>query len=82
MFDLAQDLTAAMGASSPGQLRLAAHGTSGRLCRDDGDSVHDLEAARVAGMLRVAVLTGPATAEDLAPCRSGLADIGHLAALA
>ena len=45
-----------------------------------GDSVHDMEAARVAGMLRVAVLTGPATAEDLAPYADlVLPDIGHLA---
>ncbi|MEM9228651.1 MAG: HAD family hydrolase [Pseudomonadota bacterium] len=32
-----------------------------------GDSTHDMEAAAAAGMRRVAVLTGYATAEDLAP---------------
>ncbi|SOC02804.1 HAD family hydrolase [Rhodobacter maris] len=32
-----------------------------------GDSLHDLAAARAAGMLAVAVLTGPATRETLAP---------------
>lgn len=32
-----------------------------------GDSLHDLQAAEAAGMLRVGVLTGPATRADLAP---------------
>lgn len=32
-----------------------------------GDSAHDLTAARAAGMVPVGVLTGPATAADLAP---------------
>jgi phosphoglycolate phosphatase len=32
-----------------------------------GDSIHDLHAARAAGALAVAVLSGPATREDLAP---------------
>jgi phosphoglycolate phosphatase len=32
-----------------------------------GDSVHDLEAGRAAGALRIAVLTGPAPRETLAP---------------
>lgn len=44
-----------------------------------GDSRHDLEAARAAGMPRVAVLTGPATAGELAPfAEAVLPDIGHL----
>lgn len=44
-----------------------------------GDSLHDLEAARAAGMIRVAVLTGIAEAEDLAPHADVvLADIGGL----
>ena len=44
-----------------------------------GDSLHDLEAARAAGMIRVAVLTGIAGAEDLAPhADTVLADIGGL----
>lgn len=32
-----------------------------------GDSLHDLEAGRAAGMMTVGVLTGPASADDLAP---------------
>ena len=32
-----------------------------------GDSLHDLEAARRAGMMAVGVLTGPATRADLTP---------------
>lgn len=40
-------------------------------CAMVGDSLHDLEAGRAAGMTTVGVLTGPASAEDLAP----LADI-------
>ncbi len=32
-----------------------------------GDSAHDLECARAAGLARIAVLTGPAPAETLAP---------------
>lgn len=44
-----------------------------------GDSTHDLIAGRAAGMGCVAVLTGPATASDLAPFADVvLPDIGHL----
>ena len=44
-----------------------------------GDSTHDLEAGRAAGMQTVGVLTGPARAETLAPCADAvLPDIGHL----
>lgn len=44
-----------------------------------GDSLHDLKAARLAGMIPVAVLTGPAFAEDLAPyAEVVLPDVGHL----
>ncbi|NDR59225.1 HAD family hydrolase [Aliiruegeria sabulilitoris] len=44
-----------------------------------GDSTHDLHAGRAAGMVPVAVLTGPAGHEDLAPFASVvLPDIGHL----
>ena len=47
-----------------------------------GDSRHDLDAGRAAGMVTVAVLTGPATAADLAPHADHLLpDIGHLPAL-
>lgn len=44
-----------------------------------GDSIHDLEAGRAAGMLRIAVLTGPAGQQDLAAhADMVLPDIGHL----
>lgn len=44
-----------------------------------GDSLHDLHAGRAAGMVVVAVLTGTATAEELAPHADAvLPDIGHL----
>jgi phosphoglycolate phosphatase len=46
-----------------------------------GDSTHDLDAGRAAGMVTVAVLTGPASAESLAPHADVvLPDIGHLPA--
>lgn len=46
-----------------------------------GDSLHDLEAARAAGMRAVAVLTGLATRETLeAHAQAVLPDIGHLPA--
>ncbi|WP_417724743.1 HAD family hydrolase [Salipiger sp.] len=44
-----------------------------------GDSTHDLEAGRAAGMRTVGVLTGPAVAGDLAHLADVvLPDIGHL----
>ncbi|MBV1867390.1 MAG: HAD family hydrolase [Marinosulfonomonas sp.] len=44
-----------------------------------GDSLHDLHAGRAAGMQTVAVLTGVASAPDLAPHADVvLPDIGHL----
>lgn len=44
-----------------------------------GDSLHDLHAGRAAGMQCVAVLTGVASAQDLAPAADVvLPDIGHL----
>lgn len=46
-----------------------------------GDSTHDLQAGRAAGMQVVAVLTGTATHDDLAPFADAvLPDIGHLPA--
>lgn len=46
-----------------------------------GDSLHDMQAGRAAGMRTVAVLTGPATRRDLAPLADAvLPDIGHLPA--
>jgi phosphoglycolate phosphatase len=47
-----------------------------------GDSIHDLHAARAAGALAVAVLSGPAAREELAPHADHVvADIGALPAL-
>lgn len=44
-----------------------------------GDSTHDLHSAKAAGMIRVGVLTGPASHDDLAPHADVvLPDIGHL----
>lgn len=44
-----------------------------------GDSTHDLQAGRAAGMTCIAVLTGPATHDALAPFADVvLPDIGHL----
>jgi len=46
-----------------------------------GDSTHDLIAGRAAGMTTLAVLTGPATRDDLAPHADVvLGHIGHVAA--
>ncbi len=46
-----------------------------------GDSTHDLHAASAAGMVPVAVLTGPAGSAELAPhAATVLPDIGHLPA--
>ena len=48
-----------------------------------GDSVHDMHAARAAGALAIAVLTGPASRADLAPHADHvLDDISALPALA
>jgi phosphoglycolate phosphatase len=44
-----------------------------------GDSLHDLQAGRNAGVRTLAVLTGVATADDLAPYADAVRDdIGHL----
>lgn len=57
----------------------SAMGLDPRGCVMVGDSRHDLEAGRAAGMRVVAVLTGVATAEDLAPHADVvLPDIGGL----
>ncbi|MCZ4368571.1 HAD family hydrolase [Sulfitobacter dubius] len=69
------------GKPSPGQLHaFATHvGLPASSLAMVGDSIHDLDAARVAGMGRIAVLTGPARAEELAPHADlVLPDIGHL----
>lgn len=69
------------GKPAPGQLLAFAQavGVSPRDCAMVGDSLHDLEAAKAAGMARVAVLTGIARREVLAPHADVvLADIGGL----
>ena len=71
------------GKPAPGQLLAFAQavGVSPRDCAMVGDSLHDLEAAQAAGMARVAVLTGIAKREVLAPHADVvLADIGGLPA--
>lgn len=58
-----------------------ATGLAPAACAMVGDSGHDLASARAAGMVGVAVLTGPALAEDLAPFADVvLPDIGRLPA--
>lgn len=66
----------------PGQLLAfaAACGVAPEAVAMVGDSLHDMAAARAAGMRAVAVLTGPAGPEDLAPAADVvLADIAALA---
>ncbi|WP_339112154.1 HAD family hydrolase [Thioclava sp. GXIMD2076] len=65
----------------PAPLLALAHrlGVAPAHCVMLGDSLHDLQAAKAAGMVPVGVLTGPASAEDLAPhARAVLGDIGEL----
>ena len=65
----------------PGQMHAfcKAVGILPHRCVMVGDSVHDLVAGRAAGMGTVAVLTGMATTDDLAPFADVvLPDIGHL----
>lgn len=67
----------------PGQLLAfaAALGVAPEAVAMVGDSLHDMAAARAAGMRAVAVLSGPATADDLRPAADiVLADIGGLGA--
>jgi len=71
------------GKPAPGmQNAFAAHlGVEGSAIAMVGDSVHDLVAGRAAGMVTVAVLTGVAAYDELAPYADVvLPDIGHLAA--
>ena len=71
------------GKPAPGQLLafLNHTGLTAQKVAMVGDSRHDLEAGRAAGMWRVAVLTGVAEAADLAPHADVvLPDISHLAA--
>jgi phosphoglycolate phosphatase len=71
------------GKPAPGQLLAfcAAVGLAPGQVAMVGDSLHDLEAARAAGMVGLGVLTGPAGADELAPHAAAvLPDIGHLPA--
>lgn len=71
------------GKPAPGQLLAfaQAHGLDPARVVMVGDSRHDLDAARAAGMRAVAVLTGVAGFPELAPhADTVLADIGHLGA--
>jgi phosphoglycolate phosphatase len=71
------------GKPAPGQLQAfaAATGIAAAQIAMVGDSTHDLHAGRAAGMQTVAVLTGMARAEELAPFADVvLPDIGHLLA--
>lgn len=70
------------GKPAPGQLLafLRQTGLAPHSVAMVGDSLHDLEAGRAAGMLRVAVLTGITGHAELAPHADVvLPDIGHLA---
>jgi len=71
------------GKPAPGQLLAFAEALDldPARCAMVGDSPHDLDAGRAAGMACVAVLTGPGTADDLRPLADVvLRDIGHLPA--
>lgn len=71
------------GKPAPGQLlAFAAHtGLDPSTVAMVGDSTHDLRAGRAAGMTCIAVLTGLATTDELAPFADiVLPDIGHLPA--
>ena len=56
------------GKPAPGQLDAFSDqtGVAAANCLMIGDSMHDMHAGRAAGMITVGVLTGPATAEELA----------------
>jgi len=69
------------GKPSPGQLNAFAKtvGLAPNQIAMIGDSTHDLIAGKAAGMTRIAVLTGMASADDLAPHADVvLPDISHL----
>ncbi|MEZ5686345.1 MAG: HAD family hydrolase [Paracoccaceae bacterium] len=83
-FDFVAGYDSGYGAKpAPGPLLAFADylGVAPEACAMVGDSTHDLNAARAAGMRPVGVLTGPARAADLAPLAEVvLPDIGALAA--
>ena len=82
LFELILGFDSGHGAKpAPGPLlAFARHcGLAPEACAMVGDSAHDLHAARAAGMVPVAVLTGVAEAAELAPLAAAvLPDIGHL----
>jgi phosphoglycolate phosphatase len=84
MFDFVAGCDSGWGGKpAPGQLlAFAQHlGIDPAQAAMVGDSTHDLHAARAAGMAAVAVLTGVAEADELAPHADVvLADIGGIAA--
>lgn len=72
------------GKPAPGMLLAFAHhcGLAPDTVLMVGDSRHDLLAGRAAGMATLGVLTGVASADDLAPLADAVRpDIGHLPAL-
>ncbi len=81
-FDFIAGYDSGYGAKpAPGMLEgfVTATGLAAHSVAMVGDSRHDLEAGRAAGMVTLAVLTGPAEAEELAPLADAiLPDIGHL----
>lgn len=84
LFDFIAGSDSGHGAKpSPGQMR--AFAAQSNLPADAivmiGDSTHDLQAGRAAGMRCIGVLTGPADRETLSPLADlVLPDIGHLPA--
>jgi phosphoglycolate phosphatase len=83
-FDFVAGYDSGHGAKpGPGQLLAfcAATGLPPAACAMIGDSTHDLDSGRAAGMTTIAVLTGPASRDDLAPHADVvLPDIAHLPA--
>ena len=83
-FDFIAGYDSGFGAKpAPGQLLgfCEATGARARVTAMVGDSRHDLEAGRAAGMTTIGVLTGIARAEDLADLADViLPDISHIAA--
>jgi phosphoglycolate phosphatase len=84
MFDFIAGFDSGHGAKpGPGQMLAFAKATGldPKYVAMIGDSTHDLRAGRAAGMVTIAVLTGMAGADDLAPYADAvLPDIGHLPA--
>lgn len=82
LFDLVLGYDSGFGAKpEPGQLLAFSngHGFDPAEVLMVGDSLHDLDAARAAGMVPVGVLTGLASAAELAPRAAVvLPDISHL----